>query len=243
MPPAARMARVDLFMSVHSIDDGMIVAYLDVMKYDLDHNKLELASPFDGLARTFFRVTECPAETVLFHQDSPTSGMFQVLSGAIELRRHTDAGAVVVLHRAGAGETFAEASLFAEHYHCDAVAVVDSRVVRIDRRAVLDQMKDDPEFAIEVAGRFARQVQMGRRHVELLSVKKAKERVYLALADGLLSDSVVGFARRIGLTHETTYRALAELVRSGIVNKTGRGGYEVCNTLQINSKPTPANTS
>ena len=47
-------------------------------------------------------------------------------------------------------------------------------------------MKAEPEFAIELTARFAREVQKGRRQVELLSVKSAEERVFMAVADGML---------------------------------------------------------
>ncbi|MEL7279338.1 MAG: Crp/Fnr family transcriptional regulator [Pseudomonadota bacterium] len=209
---------------------------------DLDHKHVTLPSPFDSLKRGALFQHEAAVGEAVFRQGDRAEGMFFVLSGEIELRRHTSAGTEVVLHRASTGETFAEASLFAEKYHCDAVASSDSKLVRFDRKAVLRKMENDSTFAMEIAARFAKDVQAGRRQVELLNVRSARERVHIALSDGWLTGSVVAFARRIGLTQEATYRALAELVDAGSVRKAGRGRYEPCSP-QRTSRPTPAKTS
>ncbi|EFL90929.1 Crp/Fnr family transcriptional regulator [Ahrensia sp. R2A130] len=213
------------------------------MRYDLDHMHYDVPAPFNQLPEDAFHHHTVRQGMTMFRQDDPTRGMFFVLSGEAELRRHTEAGTEIVLHRASSGETFAEASLFAERYHCDAVAVSDCEAVRIDRDAVLNRMKTDAAFSMDIAARFARQVQAGRRLVELLNVRSARERVHMALADGMLTGNVIAFARRIGLTQEATYRALAALVRSGVVRKTARGRYEPYSSAHISSSPIPASTS
>jgi CRP-like cAMP-binding protein len=163
----------------------------------------------------------------IFHQGETTGGVFYVVRGRAELRRHTESGVQVVIHRAGAGETFAEASLFSGAYHCDAVALDDTVVVRLAKQAVLEQFSSDPEFALSLAGRFAVQVQFYRRRIELLAIRSAEDRVFSALTDRPVVGSIMSFASEIGLTHEATYRALAMLVRKGKVRKFGRGEYSI----------------
>ena len=63
----------------------------------------------------------------IFHQGETTGGVFYVVRGRAELRRHTESGVQVVIHRAGAGETFAEASLFSGAYHCERIEGIDEK--------------------------------------------------------------------------------------------------------------------
>lgn len=180
--------------------------------------------PLHGLSG--LRRSLAPGEAV-FRQGDPTRGMFRLDEGAVTLVRHTEAGGEVVLHRATPGETFAEASLFSETYHCDAIAAARTALVAYDRRKVLRRFREDPDFALSLARRFATQVQGYRRKLELLAIRGAEERVFAALAEGTPAASVKSFAAEIGLTHEAVYRALGRLVRDGRVEKTGRGRYRI----------------
>ncbi|MGC5198649.1 cyclic nucleotide-binding domain-containing protein, partial [Aphanothece microscopica] len=78
------------------------------------------------------------AGEILFRAGDPAIGLVLVRRGALELRRVSAEGRGAVLHRAGPGESFAEASLFQPAHHCDGVAVVAS-VVTIHPAASLRQ--------------------------------------------------------------------------------------------------------
>lgn len=162
-----------------------------------------------------------------FLQGDRTHGMFSVTSGCIQLQRHTEAGEMVIIHTARAGELFAEASLFSDIYHCDAVALEPSQIVRIDREKINQLIAADPEFAVTVISQFARQIQHYRARLALLAIRGAKERVYAAMVEGMLGADIKAFAGSIGLTHETAYRALAGLVKDQRIRKIGRGKYVV----------------
>ena len=73
---------------------------------------------------------------VLFRTGQRTIGLFEVISGSVRLVRVDRAGREAVLHLATAGETLAEASLFAAAYHCDAIATTDA-VVRLYPKAIV----------------------------------------------------------------------------------------------------------
>lgn len=77
------------------------------------------------------------AGSALFRDGDPAPGLPFVVSGKIELVRWTADGRPMRMHRANAGETFAEASVFAGTCHCDARAMVDSVVELLPREAVL----------------------------------------------------------------------------------------------------------
>ncbi|MDU8912013.1 Crp/Fnr family transcriptional regulator [Aestuariicoccus sp. MJ-SS9] len=184
-------------------------------------------APFDSLPETACRARDMGAGDLLFRQGENSSGLWLVLDGEVHLVRHGEAGHRVVLARAAAGQTLAEASLFAPTYHCDAEVVAPGRAVRFRKQALLQRIDRDPGFARALMQRLARQVQASRRQVELLSIRSAEDRVLAALADGGQTGTVMALAAQIGLTHEATYRALAALVRRGLAQKLGRGRYQL----------------
>jgi CRP/FNR family transcriptional regulator, dissimilatory nitrate respiration regulator len=53
----------------------------------------------------------------------------------------------VIFHTARRGEFFAEASLFAETYHCDAVAAAPSRIRDYPKPRVMAALRTDPVLA------------------------------------------------------------------------------------------------
>lgn len=134
-------------------------------------------------------------------------------------------GEAIAIHRAFSGECFAEASLFSETYHCDAVAVMNSQIVRLDKAMTLEWLNNDPAFSQAFNAHLAHQVQSYRRLLELRSIRSAKERVYVAIQEGLLKGQINSFAAQIGLTHEATYRALSSLVKSGRLDRKARGQF------------------
>lgn len=166
----------------------------------------------------------------LFFQDSATAGLFYMISGTIDLKRATNTGHSVMIHRARSGDTFAEASLFSDTDHCTATAVCDAIVIECKRAAISRLLNTDIEFACSMASRFATQIQETRRRVELLSIRAANERILAALNDGLLVEDITTFAETIGLAPETVYRTLTQLSKKGHVEKTARGQYQI-NTI------------
>jgi CRP/FNR family transcriptional regulator, dissimilatory nitrate respiration regulator len=167
-----------------------------------------------------------------FRQDDVSKGPYYLARGSVALVRHTETGHQVVVHRAREGETLAEASLFSPHYHCDCLALQDSDLLRLDKNTILQQIKQNPDFAMLLLQRFSGQVQAHRRQLEILAIKGAEDRVLAALAEFGQSGSVMGFASTIGLSHESTYRALSALVRRGLVKRFARGKYRLNNVPQ-----------
>ncbi|MEA2737854.1 MAG: hypothetical protein QOH05_1161, partial [Acetobacteraceae bacterium] len=98
------------------------------------------------------RRRELASDEVLFHQDDPVMALYRLETGRIRLVRHLEDGTTVILHSARSGETFAEASAFADAYHCDAVAEVASRVAAVTKSEFLAALARDPEASF----RFAR---------------------------------------------------------------------------------------
>lgn len=166
-----------------------------------------------------------PGEHLFRQGDAPRSA-FRLVTGALRLERRTFDGRLVVIHRARAGEVFAEASLFAPAYHCDAVATEASSVEAVARDAVLAAMRADPAVAEALLARMAGQLQDARRRLELRDVRGARDRVLLQLdlladRDGivLVPGALQDLAAEIGLTREAYYRTLAALARAGLLTR------------------------
>ena len=170
------------------------------------------------------------AGETLFRLGDKTVGFCEVGTGRVRLARVDRAGHEIVLHVAGPGETIAEASLFAGHYHCDAIASTDAVVRIYPKTAVLAAFDKDRAAAQAFTATLARQVMKLRTRIEQRNIRSARERVrhYLALnvgADGRtveLAGTLKDLAAELGLTHEALYRTLAALERSGAI-KRGKG--------------------
>ena len=182
---------------------------------------------YDGLPGNARQELNLIRGEYVFHQGDKTLGMFLVTTGKIQLQRHTRAGATVIIHTAMEGDTFAEAALFSDTYHCDAIAIKAGQIVRFDRQQILSLLETNQQFAIALTRQFAIQMQSYRRKIELQAIKSARERVYSALAEGLMTSDIKTFAFEIGLTHETVYRALSTLTKNRKIIKAGRGRYRV----------------
>jgi len=194
-----------------------------------------LPAPFNSLPESASKRYELKKPDVLFYQGETVTNLFYLVSGEVTLSRYGLAGDEVIIHQAKPTETFAEAALFSEVYHCNAIATQDTQLWKINKTATLAFAKEDPVFAMDLTARFAKQIQQLRSQKELLAVRSATERVYIALNQGFLNGNIKQFANAIGLTHETTYRALAALVTENRVMKNGRGNYSIL----INKVTTP----
>jgi CRP-like cAMP-binding protein len=161
----------------------------------------------------------------LFRQGQATSGFYHVVSGAVTLQRTGVDGGCLTLHRAVAGGFFAEASVFSQHYHCDAVCTKAGHVVKIAKDGFVAQLGADPAFAEAFTRLLAQQVQHYRAHIELLAIPSSKERLLAAVQAGYFDATVIELASRINLSHETCYRALRRLCAEGRMVQTGRGCY------------------
>ncbi len=165
----------------------------------------------------------------LFRQGEPARAVYAIVSGAMRLERHTADGRTMIIHRARAGESLAEAALFADCYHCDAIAETSARVIVYPKEPMLALLRTDAEIAQTVTATLAQQVQSLRTRLELRNLRPARARVFAyleLLADDhgniVLDRPLKELASEIGLTHEAFYRALAALAATGAIARDGR---------------------
>lgn len=167
----------------------------------------------------------------LFRVGDRARGLVAVRDGALELVRTSPEGRRLVLHRAGPGDTFAEASLFETHHHCEAVAVAPSKVTLYPASDLRRATQADPSLGWRIAAHLAARLVAERARAERLALPHAADRILDVLharppePDGSrrLDRSWKAIAAELGLSHEATYRALARLERAGRLRRDGRG--------------------
>jgi CRP-like cAMP-binding protein len=164
----------------------------------------------------------------LFRVGDKTFGICEVISGRIRLVRIDRTGREAVLHSAGPGELVAEASLFSAHYHCDAIASTNAVVRVYPKNQLMRALRQEPQTFQAFMAALAHQVMDLRTRIEQRNIRSAPERVrhFLALnaAQGRtvqIQGTLKELAAELGLTHETLYRTLAQLERSGRIKRTG----------------------
>lgn len=181
-------------------------------------------SAFAGLKPT---IRELAAGETLFATRDATRGFFAVRRGQIRLARFSASGRETVLFVAGPGESFAEASLFTEVYHCDARAVIESSVACFPKTEVLKLLEHDTAARLNLMAELARQVMELRSALTLRDVRSARERVLAYLvaragADGrtvAIKGLLKDIAATIGLTPEVLYRTLAQLEAERVIRR------------------------
>ena len=169
------------------------------------------------------------AGAAIFRQGAPTRAIFKVQNGCVEVVRHLSDGSFVTIATARAGDTFAEAALFTERYHCDAVARTDCEIVSAPTSAVRELIDREPKQARQLAAFFAGQVRDLRTRIEILRIKRAPDRLLAwlrcrAKGDPLtlkVTSSWASVAGEIALTPEAIYRALRTLERRGEIARRG----------------------
>ncbi len=185
-----------------------------------------IPNPYTRLPSSARKRIVADARDTLFRQGAKATGLYVLLRGRVHLEQVGPNGERFVIHRVQAGTSFAEASIFSEHYHCDAVVIEAGEFIKVDKAAVLNAF-DDATFARAYGRHAARQIQAQRQLLEIVGIRSAQERVMAGLVAGLLDGPVTDFAALLGLSHEATYRALRALVGAGRVTNPSRGIYRL----------------
>ena len=160
---------------------------------------------------------------ILFRLGDRVQGVFFVIAGEVRLVRRTRDGAEIILQRSRGG-FFAEASLGTSEYHCDAVAVEQSTVLRFPAKAFRTALDEDRMFRDGWRTHLARELRKSRAQCERLSLKSAAQRIiHYIESEGaggkvVLTETRKAWAAELGLTHEVLYRALRRMQADGTLH-------------------------
>jgi len=199
------------------------------MSYDLDHMKtVVLPQTLKALLPPEIQ-GECEAALIkknerVFLASATPVWMFYVISGEVTLERSGMHGESVVLQRTRQG-FISEASLKVSRYHCDAVAITDSHLIKVPIKALIKSLDYDPAFAGRWISMLNMEVRRLRLRLERLNMKSIRDRlVHLIETEGHdgrfpIPSGLKTLAGELGVTHEALYRAIAVLQSKGLIKK------------------------
>ena len=160
------------------------------------------------------RESQFVAGQALFHLSDPVVVVHFIKQGRVHLLRYQSDGAVLLLQRAGLGSVLAEASLYSDVYHCDAVAIEPTVTLTIAKADLRMALLQDPEFSEVWIKHLARELQKARLNAEILSLKTVAQRLdaWMACNDAALPDKGEwrNLANQIGVSPEALYREIAK---------------------------------
>ena len=173
-----------------------------------------------------FKTISLKKDESLFLQNSQADSLFFLEKGRIKLIRDTEDGKPLVIHIAYAQETFAEASMFASNYHCNAVSDTASIVRVYSKKDIKKYLENNNNAMMDLLSLYTKQVRGLRLLNEIKSINSAYDRVLTFLnseADNNLeinfSYSLKDMSQKLGLAHETFYRTLKQLELDGKIVK------------------------
>ena len=150
--------------------------------------------------------------------------MFFVVSGEVTLERTGLQGEPVVLQRTRLGFV-SEASLKVAKYHCDALAITDTTVIKVPAKELAVVLDHDPDFASRWINMLNSEVKRLRLHCERLSMKSVKDRLlHLIDTEGKngqfqVNTGLKSLAGELGVSHEALYRTLALLEKNKTIKR------------------------
>lgn len=191
-----------------------------------------LTDDWIGQAPDRLRLAASPVEMSkgepVFRFGDEVDAVYRVLEGEICLTRFSPEGTEIVLYRAREGDFLAEASLFATHYHCDAICSRSGRYLRLPADALRQSLSSNPDFALEWISILSGSLRKQRAAQERLNLKSLRMRVIHYLVDRgkegrvELDQPVIRWAAELGASHEALYRTLAEMAREGLLQRQGQ---------------------
>jgi CRP-like cAMP-binding protein len=152
------------------------------------------------------------------------------VSGTVKLEQTDVTGRHIVLGFASAGNTIAEASVFAPAYRCDATAMTECVVRLYPKAALFAEFERNPRAAHAFMAVLAHRVTDLRIRLERRSFHSARDRVRHYLGHSgqrnkqtvVLSGTLKDLAAELGLTHEVLYRTLSEMEAEGEILRRQR---------------------
>lgn len=146
----------------------------------------------------------------VFRRDDRVLNAYYVREGAVVLVRALADGGTLTLHQAQPGSLLADASLFAERYHCDAICDAPTRIAVLPRADAVNALENNG-LALVALSKSAQEVQALRARLEVMRLKTLRARLdaFLDLHGAPETGGWVRVADWLGVTPAALYRELA----------------------------------
>jgi CRP/FNR family transcriptional regulator, dissimilatory nitrate respiration regulator len=188
---------------------GEVLPYCSPPEHDRCHDRRFNAPPRHSGTRIVLR-----AWAISFSSWRRGDVVHFIEEGVVHLIRHQTDGSALVLQRAGAGSILAEASLYSQKYHCDAVAQTQARLLALPKKKITTHLATNTAFSEAWARHLAHEVQKARLQAEILSLHTVAARLsaWIAWNDGSIPEKGEwkAIGGQIGVSPEVLYRELAK---------------------------------
>ena len=191
---------------------------------------------FMGLLEAHARTIPLRKGGFLWHEGDPADRLVQVEHGLLRAIRTFEDGRSATLIRFGPGDVLGFAPFFDGAGYPASVEALEASRVRVVHRQDLEVAMKDPRISMALLALLARQLRKAFDTIEHLSIRSAVNRVASALEPLVpggpypmvaIPGTSQAFADAIGLTPASLSRALALLVRRGVLHRLGPGKYQV----------------
>jgi CRP-like cAMP-binding protein len=171
---------------------------------------------------------------MLFHKGDPCRGFYVIIWGQVKLAFPSSQGNEKVVQVLGPRQSFGEAVMFMDRpYPVLAEAVVDTLVIQIPRKPVIDLLERDRTFALAMLAGLSTRLHSLVQDVESYSLRSSTQRLigYLLQqcppegsgpAEVDLPTSKQLIASLLNLTPETLSRIFRDLGDAGLIEVHGR---------------------
>lgn len=165
----------------------------------------------------------------VFTEGKDVEHIYFCQAGCVRLEVWPEPEKSLVLYRAGANEAFGEEHLMLDKYTYSAVADERSAIVMAPKTILLNDILANPKIGYRYVQCLIRRYYELRVNFERLGITSAKARVWhLLVSLNNPNDSSIDLTGKIkslsndlNLSHEAVYRALKDLERDGVLQRTG----------------------
>lgn len=158
------------------------------------------------------RQRACAPGAILFRSQDPVADVFLVRGGCVVLERTMSTGQTLCFQRAIEGQIVAEASIYADSYHCDGRVLSRCELSVLPKEKFIQALRHDADLVEAWARHLAEAVQRARLLSEIRNLRKVSDRLsaWLALYGSLPPKGQwQSVADEIGVSREALYREIA----------------------------------
>jgi len=205
----------------------------------MDKRELIAKSPiFSAMSRkaigdlsAISQIRKAAKDEIIFSEGDAADSLFIAASGKVDLVKYAPDGRERFVRHVGAGETFAEAAMFAgEAYPVSAVARQASALISIDRDKFHKFVQDHPDASLAMLSAMARLLRHWSDLLSELSLSSVESRIAAWLLRKSRASKGQSFrlgiqkkelAFKLGTIPETLSRNLRKLTDSGAISMEG----------------------
>lgn len=176
-----------------------------------------------------------PQGAMIYRQGETAQEFYYLKSGSVKIFISSEDGMEKTLTLLGEGRIFGEAAFFDGLPRVSsAKTLAKSEIITVTRESLMECIRRDPQFAMELLTYLSRTVRMLSAQVDSMTFLQADRRIAnllvgLASADGLVHATHEDLAALAGVSRVTVSRILSGFDKKGWI-ETHYGGVEVKRT-------------